>query len=66
MPQIISSMVSALGQGVSAFAQVGANLVQGLWSGIQSLAGWLWDKVSGWISSIWDGITGFFGISSPI
>ena len=43
----------------------GANLVRGLWQGIQSLAGWLWDKVSGWISSIWDGICDFFGIASP-
>ena len=39
--------------------------MRGLWDGIQSLAGWLWDKVSGWISSIWDGICDFFGIASP-
>ncbi len=39
--------------------------MQGLWSGIQSLAGWIWDKVSGWISGIWDGICSFFGINSP-
>ena len=45
--------------------EVGANLVRGLWEGIQSLASWLWDKVSGWISSIWDGICDFFGIASP-
>ena len=41
------------------------NIVQGLWQGIQSLAGWIWDKVSGWISGIWDGICSFFGINSP-
>ena len=46
-------------------AQVGVNLVKGLWQGIQSLASWLWNKVSGWISSIWDGICDFFGIHSP-
>ena len=50
---------------MSQVAEVGKNLVRGLWQGIQSLAGWLWDKVSGWISSIWDGITDFFGIHSP-
>ena len=65
MPQIITGMVNALGQGVSQFAQIGGNLVRGLWSGIQSLAGWLWDRVSSWISSIWDGICDFFGIHSP-
>ena len=65
VPQIITGIVSALGQGVSQIAEVGANLVRGLWQGIQSLAGWIWDKVSGWISGIWDGICSFFGINSP-
>lgn len=65
VPQIISGLVSALGKGVSQLAEVGGNLVKGLWQGIQQLAGWLWDKVSGWISSIWDGICDFFGIHSP-
>ena len=65
VPQILSGLVSAFGKGVSQLANVGANLVKGLWQGIQSLAGWLWDKVSGWISSIWDGICDFFGIHSP-
>ena len=44
---------------------MGANIVRGLWQGIQSLAGWLWNKVSAWIRSIWDGICNFFGIHSP-
>ena len=57
--------MSAFGQGVSQLANVGKNLVQGLWNGIQSLASWLWNKVSGWISGIWDGICNFFGIHSP-
>jgi len=65
IPQIITGIVSALGKGVSQMAEVGVNLVKGLWQGIQSLASWLWDKVSGWISSIWDGICDFFGIASP-
>ena len=65
IPKIISSLVDALGQGVAKFAEVGGNLVRGLWDGIQGLASWIWDKVSGWISGIWDGICDFFGISSP-
>ena len=65
VPQIISGLVNALGKGVSEMASVGANLVRGLWQGIQSLASWLWNKVSGWISSIWDGSCDFFGIHSP-
>lgn len=62
---ICTGLVNALGKGVSQLAEVGGNLVKGLWQGIQQLAGWLWDKVSGWISSIWDGICDFFGIHSP-
>lgn len=65
MPQIISGLVRALGNGVSQMAQVGGNLVRGLWQGIQSLSSWLWNKVYSWISSIWNGICNFFGIHSP-
>ena len=65
VPQILSGLVSAFGKGVSQLADVGKNLVRGLWDGITSLASWIWDKVSGWAKSIWDGICGFFGIHSP-
>ena len=65
VPQIISGLVSAFGEGVGQFAEVGKNLVQGLWNGIQSLAGWIWDKVSNWASNLWNGIKNFFGIHSP-
>ena len=65
LPEIITGMVTELAKGVAKFEDVGGNLVRGLWTGIQSLANWLWNKVYGWISSIWDGITDFFGIASP-
>ena len=65
VPQIINGIVSAFGSLMYKIVEIGGNIVRGLWQGIQSLAGWLWDKVSGWISSIWDGICDFFGIASP-
>lgn len=65
VPQIIGGIVSALGNCMSQIVSVGENIVRGLWQGIQSLAGWLWNKVSAWIRSIWDGICDFFGIHSP-
>ena len=46
-------------------AEIGGNIVKGLWDGITGLASWIWDKVSGWCSDLWDGICGFFGIHSP-
>jgi len=65
LPEIIDGMIGVLEEGVDLFEDVGGALVEGLWNGIQSLAGWLWDKVSGWISGIWDGVLDFFGINSP-
>lgn len=65
VPQIISGIVSAFGSSMNQIVNVGANIVRGLWQGIQSLAGWLWSKVSSWIQSIWNGICDFFGIHSP-
>lgn len=65
IPQIITGIVTAIGQNTWRMVQAGADLVRGLWQGIQNLAGWLWDNVSSWCSNIWDGITSFFGIHSP-
>ena len=44
---------------------IGVDMVEGLWEGIQSMINWLGDKVGGWISGVWTDIKGFFGISSP-
>lgn len=65
IPQIISGIVGAVLGGVGQMISAGGDLVRGLWNGIQSLAGWLWNQVASWCSSIWDGIVGFFGIYSP-
>ena len=65
VPQIVSGIVSAFGSLVGEMVKAGANLLHGLWKGISSAAGWLWEKVSGWASSLVDGIKNFFGIHSP-
>ena len=65
IPQILSSIFSAFSSGYASMADVGKNLVIGLWNGIVSLADWLWQSVFGWISGIWNGIKDFFGIHSP-
>lgn len=65
VPQIIEGIVKAFGSLVGEMANIGMNLVKGLWQGIQSLASWIWDKVSSWASDLWDGICSFFGIHSP-
>lgn len=65
VPQIVSGIVSAFGSLVGEMVKAGANLLHGLWEGISSAAGRLWEKVSGWASSLVDGIKNFFGIHSP-
>ena len=65
VPQILSSIVKAFSGGYNQMSEIGKNLVRGLWSGIQSLAGWIKDKVSSWANSLWSGIKGLFGIQSP-
>lgn len=65
VPQIIAGIVQAFTSSMGQITNVGANIVRGLWQGIQSLASWLWSKVSAWIQSIWNGICDFFGIHSP-
>ena len=65
VPQIVSGIVSAFGSRAGEMVKAGANLLHGLWEGISSAAGWLWEKVSGWASSLVDGIKNFFGIHSP-
>jgi len=62
---VVSSIVGALRQAPSMVLDVGANIVSGLWQGIQNSAGWLRDKVSGWVHGIMQDIKGFFGIHSP-
>lgn len=44
----------------------GIDLVVGIWDGIKSAGGWLWDRVSGFAKDyVLDPITGFFDIGSP-
>ena len=60
MEDLAKATQTLMGFGMSAEE----SLVSGLWQGIQSLAGWLWNRVSK-VSSIWNGIFRFFGIHSP-
>lgn len=46
-------------------ADIGKNLVEGLWNGIKGMKDWLWKKLQEWCDSILDGVKGWFGIESP-
>lgn len=65
IPQIISAIVQGLSAGIGEIAEVGLNLVRGLWNGIQDAAGWVLEKIKGFGETILNGIKDFFGIHSP-
>ena len=46
-------------------ADIGYNIVTGIWNGISGAAGWLWNQISGFCSNIVNSIKSFFGINSP-
>ena len=49
----------------SGLANIGKNLVTGLWNGIQNAKDWVLDKIKGFGKSIINGIKSIFGIHSP-
>ena len=67
VPRLISELVTSFINKIknTDWAEVGRNLVQGLWNGINSVKDWILDKISGFVDDIVDGIKEFFGIHSP-
>lgn len=65
VPQIIKGLVDGFGKGRGKMADVGLNLIKGLWNGIDDAATWLWNKIKGFCNGLLDKIKGFFGIHSP-
>ena len=63
LPQIINAIFQGFAQ--VDWAQIGVNIVKGIWNGIKSLAGWLWNKVSGFAGGIVDSFKSKLGIHSP-
>ncbi|NEC45767.1 phage tail tape measure protein [Streptomyces sp. SID8016] len=63
LPGRISASLGSLG---SLLLEKGRNVVQGLWSGIQAMGGWIKSKIMGWARSVIPGpIAKALGIASP-
>lgn len=63
LPGRISSAIGSLG---SLLTQKGRNVVQGLWSGIQGMGGWIKSKLIGWAKAMIPApIAKALGINSP-
>ena len=65
VPKIVSGLVEAFKNGIGSMADVGKNLITGLWNGISNAKDWVLNKIKGFGESILNGIKSFFGIHSP-
>ena len=65
VPQIMAGIVDAFGGFFGTMAEIGSNLIKGLWQGIADVGAWLWEQIKGFFGGIVDGIKNFFGIHSP-
>ncbi|MDO4292158.1 MAG: hypothetical protein Q4C65_02895 [Eubacteriales bacterium] len=45
--------------------QIGTNVVQGIWNGINNAKDWILEKIKGFGDAVLDGLKSFFGINSP-
>lgn len=50
---------------MGSIVDIGKNIVEGIWEGIQNAIGWFTDKITGFFSGIIDGVKGMLGIHSP-
>ena len=64
-PQIINALVAAFTRCFGDIKNVGRNLLEGLWNGIQDMREWLVGKIRGLGSAVMDAIKSVFGIASP-
>lgn len=62
-PRIIKAIMDGFRQ--ADWSSIGKNIVKGIWNGIKSLSGWLWNKVSGFAGGIVDSFKSKLGIHSP-
>lgn len=65
IPAIIKALIDGFGDCLSDMADIGLNLIKGLWNGIKNAGAWLRDKISGFFGGVVDSIKDFFGIASP-
>jgi phage-related protein len=65
MANVVSSVVNGLKSLPSKVLSIGANLVTGLWNGINNKLTWLKNKIRSFTNSVLSSIKSFFGVHSP-
>lgn len=62
---MVSNIINAVANLPSKMAEIGSNIVRGVWNGITGMGGWIADKVGGFFTGIVDGAKSALGIHSP-
>lgn len=65
IPQIMISIIKGFANYYGNMADVGANLIKGLWNGIKNVKDWIINKIKGFGNVVIKSIKGIFGIHSP-
>lgn len=62
---LLNAVVGTVREIPGRVADVGMNLVRGIWNGISNGLGWIKGKISGWVGNVTSFIKRLFGIASP-
>lgn len=62
---IWTKIKSAFSNAVSGMADIGRDIIRGLWNGINDMVGWISGKIQSFGENVLGGIKRFFGIKSP-
>lgn len=62
---LLNAVVGTVREIPGRVADVGMNLVRGIWNGISNGLGWIKGKISGWVGNVTSFIKNLFGIHSP-
>lgn len=63
--QLFDAVTSKVAEIPSNVANVGGDLVRGIWNGINGNLGWIKGKISGWVGDVTGFLKRLFGIASP-
>ena len=65
MKNVIQGIKGTFSNIGSTMADIGGNIVSGIWNGISNGTQWIKDKISGWVGNVTDFLKDLFGIASP-
>lgn len=65
MNNVVTTIKNAFKNLPSNMANIGRNLIEGLWNGIKNMGQWIKNKIKGFTDGVLSDIKNFFGIKSP-